>query len=54
MNIDSEGTCVTCDELGSFEKGVEVNSPSDLYNEVPVVDFNHDVVNIAEGVLVLE
>ena len=54
VEIDSVDTCVRCDELRNFEKGVEVDLPSDLYNEVPVVDSNNGVVNTVEGVVVLD
>jgi hypothetical protein len=54
VEIDSVRTCVRCNELGIFEKGVEVNVPSDLYNEVPVVEFNNGVADIVDDVVVLE
>ena len=54
VEIDSVRSCVRYDELGSFEKGVEVNVLSDLYNEVPVVDFNNGAVDILGDVVVFE
>ena len=54
VEINSVDTFVRCDELRNIEKGVEVNLPSDLYNEVPVVDSDNGVVTIVVAVVVLE